>query len=151
VNKPFGEVGSTPTSCFNYIRERSIMDAENVSEFYYEQLKDTTNPALVLSRFFGSLFSRDYGRSEVILFNRLLKIYGRFTVYFSLLDMTSMTEINFDNIYGLISYFAKKRIEQKYGILVIETRSLDKEVGVLEKLIAKQKKVKLNVQELEND
>jgi hypothetical protein len=127
------------------------MDAENVSEFYYEQLKDTTNPALVLSRLFGALFNRDYGRSEVILFNRLLKIYGRFTVYFSLLDMTSMTEINFDNIYGLISYFAKKRIEQKYGILVIETRSLDKEVGTLEKLIAKQKKIKLNVQELEND
>jgi len=116
------------------------MEAENLAEFYYEKLHDTVNPALVLSQFYGNLFSKEYGRSEIIMFNRLLKLYGRFTIYFSLLDMHSMTEIRFENVYGLISYFAKKRLEQKYGVLSFYYKNLDREVTSIEKLIEKQRK-----------
>lgn len=125
------------------------MDGENLSEFYYEQLKTTTNPALVLGRFYEALFDRKYTRSEIITFNRLLKVYGRFMLYFSLLDMTSMPDINFDNIYGLISYFAKRRLEQKFGISMQEVKDLNKEATSLEKQIERQKRIKLNVQELD--
>jgi hypothetical protein len=126
------------------------MDGENLSEFYYEQLKDTTNPALVLCRFYDELFSKHHGKSEIIMFNRLLKLYGRFTVYFALLDVATMSEVNFDNgIFGLLSYMAKKRIEVKYGVNINEAKDLNREATSIEKLISKQKKVKLEAGKLD--
>jgi hypothetical protein len=124
--------------------------SENVADLYYERLSSSTNPGLVLAQFFGNVFDRRITRNEVILFNRLLKIYGRFVVYFSILDMSSMTEINFDSLYPLLSYFAKKRLDQKYGIVLVESQDLNKVALSLEKQIEKQKKQKLIIPELDN-
>jgi hypothetical protein len=88
--------------------ERMFMEAENLSEYFYEQLKDTGNPGLCLARFYGETFQRNIGKGEVILFNRMLRLYGRFTLYFSILDMSFMKDINHENIAPLLSYFCKK-------------------------------------------
>jgi hypothetical protein len=126
---------------------------ENAAEFFYEQLSTTTNPALVLSRFYGEVFDRQYGRSEVIMFNRLLKLYSKFTIYFSILDMTSMDNINFESgTFGLLSYFCKKRLEQKIGESTYNNLiDLEKEITKLEKLIEKQKTTKLKVRPLNEE
>jgi hypothetical protein len=125
--------------------------SENSADLYYERLSNSTNPGLVLAQFFGNVFDRTISRSEVILFNRLLKIYGRFIVYFTILDMSSMSELNFDNLYPLLSYFAKKRLDQKYGIIMVESQNLDKLANTYEKAIEKQKKTKLSIPELDNE
>jgi hypothetical protein len=125
---------------------------ENAAEFFYEQLSTTTNPALVLSRFYGEVFDREYSRSEVIMFNRLLRLYSKFTIYFSILDMTSMDNINFESgTFGLLSYFCKKRLEQKVGESSSNLKSLDKEVNQLEKEIEKQKHTKLKVRPINEE
>ncbi len=129
-----------------------VSSVENAAEFFYEQLSTTTNPALVLSRFYGEVFNREYGRPEVIMFNRLLRIYSKYTVYFSILDMSSMDNINFEaGTFGLLSYFCKKRIEQKFGIQVSNLINLDKDVDRLEKDIEKQKNIKLEARSLSEE
>jgi hypothetical protein len=123
--------------------------SENSAEFYYEKLVNSTNPGLVLAQFFGNIFDRPISRVEVILFNRLLKVYGRFVVYFSILDLTSMTDLDFNNLYGILSYFAKKRLDQKYGIVLVENNDLNKFASSIAKQIEKQKKEKLVIPELD--
>lgn len=122
---------------------------ENIVDLYYEKLHSTTNPGLVLAQFFGSVFDRTITRSEIILFNRLLKVYGRFIVFFTVLDMSSMNDINFDSLYPLLSYFAKKRLDQKFGVVMMESQDLNKVANSLEKQIEKQKKQKLVIPELD--
>lgn len=123
---------------------------ENSAEFYYEKLVNSTNPGLVLAQFFGNVFNRQISRTDVILFNRLLKIYGRFVVYFTILDLTSMTDLDFSkDLYGIFSYFAKKRLDQKYGIVMVESNDLNKVALSWGKAIEKQKKEKINIPEFE--
>lgn len=125
---------------------------ENAAEFFYEQLSTTTNAALVLSRFYGTVFEREYGRAEVIMFNRLLKLYSKFTIYFSILDMTSMDNINFEaGTFGLLSYFCKKRIEQKFGVQTSEIINLDKDIDRIEREIEKQKTRPLKVRPINEE
>jgi hypothetical protein len=123
---------------------------ENSAEVYYEKLVKSTNPGLILAQFFGNVFSRSIGKTEVILFNRLLRIYGRFVVYFSILDLTSMKELDFNqDLYGILSYFAKKRLDQKYGIVLVESNDLNRFATSVAKQIEKQKKEKLIIPELD--
>lgn len=125
---------------------------ENAAEFFYEQLSTTVNPALVLCRFYGTVFEREYGRSEVIMFNRLLKLYSKYTIYFSILDMSSMDNINFEaGTFGLLSYFCKKRIEQKFGVQVSNIINLDRDINRIEKDIEKQKHTKLKVRPINEE
>lgn len=122
---------------------------ENSAEFYYERLSTSTNPGLILAQFFGNTFDRSVGRADIMVFNRLLKLYGRFTVYFSILDMSSMSDVNFDNIYPLLSYFCKKRLDQKYGVIVMENQNLDKVAQSVAKQIEKQKNAKFVIPEID--
>ncbi len=126
---------------------------ENAAELFYEQLSTTTNPALVLSRFYGTVFEREYGRPEVIMFNRLLKLYSKFTIYFSILDMTSMDNINFEaGTFGLLSYFCKKRIEQKFGNASANSLvNLEKDIDRLLKNIDTMKNRHLEVRPLSEE
>ena len=118
---------------------------ENISEIYYEKLGTTTNPARDLTAFYGSIFEREVGRTEIILFNRLLKLYGRFTVFFAVLDMTSMDNVNFDKPFPLLAYFCKKRLESKNGSIMTDLLYLDNEVSKLERQIEKMKGHKLPI------
>lgn len=124
---------------------------ENTSEFYYERLTSSTNPGLVLAQFYGNTFSREITKSEIIIFNKLLRLYGRFVVYFSILDMSSMSDINFENIFPLLSFFCKKRLEQKYGITLVEGQDLNKVATNIEKQIEKQAKSKIVIKDLDNE
>ena len=126
---------------------------ENAAEFFWEQLSTTTNPALVLSRFYGEVFDKEYGRPEVIMFNRLLRLYSKFTIYLSILDMSSMDNINFEGgTFGLLNYFCKKRLEEKFGISTLpNSENLDKDIKQLEKEIEKQKHIKLKVRPIDEE
>lgn len=90
---------------------------ESLAEYYYEQLKTTTNPVATLVAFYQTIFDLDSINSDTYkMFARLYKIYGRDLVYYSLLDCLDMENIDFEkSISRLISYFAKKRLEEKYN------------------------------------
>jgi len=88
---------------------------ENMLDYYYERLeKDGSRPGNVITSFYGDLFSIKSGRKEIIMFNRLIKIYGRYITFFSVLDLTNVKSLNHGNLYGLLHAICKSRFEKSH-------------------------------------
>jgi hypothetical protein len=83
---------------------------ENVAEFYYEKLKDTTTPGKLLMKFYRDLLEKPVGVPEIILFNKLVKIFGKYTVFFSVLDLVNVETIT--SLYGILFSICKDRLEK---------------------------------------
>jgi hypothetical protein len=86
-----------------------------VAEFYLEQLKKDTNPVKVLVNFYSTLFDITDKTNLYRSFARLYKIYGAELLYFALLDCADLDNINFNSITRLISYFCKKRLNERFN------------------------------------
>jgi|MudIll2142460700_1097286.scaffolds.fasta_scaffold00002_116 hypothetical protein len=124
---------------------------EPLAEFYYNQLRETTNPVGTLVAFYRSLFDVDKAdESTYKMFARLYKIYGKELIYFALLDCADMENINFDSsIARLISYFAKKRLGDSTNFnLPVDLTFLVKQ---FEKNTEKVRKVKINLNPFEDE
>lgn len=117
-------------------------EMENQAEFYYEKLKNSTNPAQVLLEFFTEFVGKQGGRSEIIMFNKLLRMYGRFTVFFAIQDLTKYEHLE-GNLYPLVYTICKNRFEKAHEISFNAShQSLDKEIKALQKEIEKMSKHK---------
>jgi len=109
-------------------------EMENTVEFYYEKLKGTTNPGTVLAVWFGSLYSVDASKSIIIMCNRLIKVFGRFTVFFAILDMAGSYPELSENMYPLLYTICKRKFETAHSDSTIQSHeSLDKYVAEMEK------------------
>jgi len=89
--------------------------AENVSEYYYEKLNNSVSPGPILAALYGSLYGFTYTRAEIIMMNKLVKIFGRFTVFFSVLDMAGTYPERSDNQYPLLYKICKNKFERTHG------------------------------------
>lgn len=119
---------------------------ENSSEFYYEKLKNTTNPGPVLAALFGSLYDIVPTRSEIIMMNRLIKVFGRFTLFFSVLDMAGTYPDKVENPYPLLYTICKRKFEHSHSDSFIQSHeSLDKFLDGVEKELNILKKSKIKV------
>jgi hypothetical protein len=106
--------------------------AEGLADSYFEKLNSDTNPGATLAKFYSELFNLTYGVKTVVMFNRLVKLYGKTNVFFSILEIGDTADHT--NIYGLINYICKKRLEKS---------SSSTPVDLLEDtVIASEKKVK---------
>lgn len=113
---------------------------ENLAEYYYELLPQDTNPGVLLAKFFCRGMEIPITKSEIITFNRLIRLYGRTIVFFAILDVCGMTDVNTDNPFPLLAHFCKKRLEQKNpevynGAFV----NLDSKIGKLAEQVEAQK------------
>jgi len=123
---------------------------ENIAEYYYELLPKDTNPGLLLAKFFCQVMETTVSKSEIITFNRLVRLYGRSIPYFAVLDVAGMSNVNTENPFPLLAYFCKKRIEQKSpevngGAYV----NLDNKIEKLaEQVEAQKNRKKLKIKEL---
>lgn len=121
-------------------------EMENQAEFYYEKLKITTNPGQVLLEFFREMTSLVAGRAEIIMINRLIKMFGRFTVYFALMDLSKIEKLE-GNLYPLLYTICKNRFERIHNdtfspaheSLVREINLLEKEAEKIRKTASKMK------------
>src|SRR4030066_1739084 len=126
-----------------------MSEMENMAEFYYEKLKVTTNAGLDLAHFFKEVTGKDAGRSEIIMINRLVKFFGRFTVYFSILDLSKIDKLE-GNLYPLLYTICKSRFERVHnGEISPALQSLDREIASLEKQIDKIRGIKIKVPKAE--
>ena len=100
---------------------------ENVAELYYNKLRNTTNPGVVLANFFGALHDIQAGKREIIFCNRLLKIYGRFLVYFALLDTArnDFSDFNGGELYAYLEKVCRGRFENAYGTGATPSSTVD--------------------------
>lgn len=88
---------------------------EPLAEFYYEKIRVSDNPVPLFISFIRSLFSIDDVNYLYTAVPKLYKIYGKETLFFSLLDCADMDNLDTARMYGIISYFCKKRLEKKYS------------------------------------
>jgi hypothetical protein len=90
------------------------MVEENLVNVYKKQMEENINPGYILSLFYCELF--DLGKPGPVLIGtitRLVKLYGREIVFYSILDMTDMENLDHNNIIRLLSYFCKKHALQE--------------------------------------
>ena len=86
---------------------------ENISDLYYNKL-DSSSPGNVITTFYGALFDRKTTRREIIMFNKFIKLYGRYITFFSVMDMLNLKELDHSNLYGVMNYYCKKRFEKAH-------------------------------------
>jgi hypothetical protein len=119
------------------------LEETSLSEFYFEELNKSTNSVQVLVRFYKALFELEEVNKNIYQsFSRLVRIYGAKNVYFSLLDCSGMENLDLsDNLVRLISYFCKKRLEDRDTSIPIN--NLDKRVNEVMKEFDKKKRIKI--------
>ncbi len=123
-------------------------EMENQAEFFYEKLKVTTNAGQVLLEFFREMTNKDAGRSEIILINRLIKMFGRFTVYFAIMDLSKYKDKLEGDLYPLLYTICKSRFEKIHNDVSNPAyESLSREINLLEKEAERVRKAakKMNV------
>lgn len=120
-----------------------MVDIENISDLYYERISNTTNPGPVLARFMGELTNRSITKSHVIMMNKFVRNYGRFLVFFAVLDLADVQNLG-DNLYPLLSAICKRRFERKHSSsVVVQYEKLNREVSEIEKQISHMKNHKI--------
>lgn len=122
------------------------MEAENTSEFFYEKLKGSTNPGAVLAAHYCSLYSMEMSKNVVIMCNRLIKVFGRFTVFFSILDMAGSYPELVENPYPLLYTICKRKFETAHGdILIPSHESLDNLLSSIDKELKQIRKKNIKI------
>jgi hypothetical protein len=123
---------------------------ENLSELYFEKLKTTTNPGVVLASFYCALYDIETTRSEIIMCNRLLKVFGRFTVFSAIVDTAGSYPILQENVYPLIYSICKRRFETAHDDVIVQAREpLTKYINNMQKEAQLARKRKLKTRPLE--
>ena len=117
--------------------------SENIAELYYERLKTTTNVGATLAKFMCELIDREVNKSHVIQVNKLIRVFGRFNVYFSIIDLSNVRDLG-ENIYPLLYTICRSRFEKSHtSDTVVQFRKLTKEINEIDKSIEKAKRTKV--------
>lgn len=119
---------------------------ENSSELYYQKLENTTNPGAILAGMYCSLYNVEPTRSEIISMNRLIKVFGRFNVFFGILDMAGGYPDKVDNMYTLLFAICKRKFEAAHaGAFVNSYESLDRVIDKIQLEAEKLRKKKIKI------
>lgn len=118
---------------------------ENQAEYYYEKLKNAINSGQVLLQFYSEITGREAGRAEIIMINKLIKLFGRFIVYFSIMDLSRYDKLE-GEVYPLLYTICRSRFEKVHNdVFTGAYASLDRQVASLEKEIEKNRLKKINI------
>lgn len=96
-----------PTPYFERIKMESIFDK------YKDDLERGDRLNITLSRIYGEMFNQKAGQSTFAMFGKICKVYSKREILLALLDMYDMDNINHSNVYPLIVWFIKKRLDNK--------------------------------------
>ena len=115
---------------------------ESLADIYFSKLKTAPNPGVVLAQFYGTMHGIEVGRSEIIQFGRLVKLFGRTPVFFAVIDITKI-ETPKEFPFGLLFHICKTKLEKatQEDMALTSMYSLDRRIAELEKEIAKVKKI----------
>lgn len=107
---------------------------EGIAIKYYNLLNDNKekNGGILLSRMCGDLFFTSHDSTSIKMFNKLVNIYGRMIIYFSLLDLLDVRTLDTSKtLYPIINYLAKKRLEEmnKESTTYIDLNKVSEEIG----------------------
>lgn len=95
---------------------------ENLADYYYSQLGETTNPGVLLANMYSRIFDVGLERRHYIMFNKLVRLYGRFNTYFAILSVAELENVDHNQyLLPLFTSFIKKRYEKRTDIANIES------------------------------
>lgn len=115
-------------------------EMENQAEFVYEKLKTSTNPARVILDFYREITGKDI---SIMMVNKLLKLFGRFTLYFSVMELSKYEDKLDGNVYPLLYTICRSRFEKIHAESFSPSHeSLDKSITSLEKEIERVRKMR---------
>ncbi len=99
---------------------------ENLSEQFLDELNTTTNPSVVLTRFYCQLYALTGFKEYIKVFGKLVRAYSRKNIFLAILDTYDMDDFRPESPYALLTYFLKKRIESKVNpIKRIDVKQLE--------------------------
>ena len=125
---------------------------ENLADYYYQKINTTNKPGTELARFFCELFNKTVNVGDIKLFNRLVTAFGKYTVYFAILDMwTANPDQVLDHNWAALGYYCKRRLEKTNDSPINEDayKSLESFVKEKEKEAEKLKKANLKPRSLD--
>lgn len=128
------------------------MEDSSIATYYYQQLKDSTNKVKVLGIFCSKVFNVQDDKDVFSTMAKLYRIYGSELVFFSILDCIDVPNIDEGTIpYSLISYFAKRRLKNKFNFT--STENLQSLISKVDRLSKRKRKLKIPqpFEEEEND
>jgi len=109
---------------------------ENIVDSYYAKLGTTDNIGRLLADFYGEITSVTVTRNEVIMCNRLITIFGRFIVFFSILDLGKYQSEDIKGTpYPLLFAICKSRYERTSESSPASSTNLNKILADREKEI----------------
>lgn len=116
------------------------MNGEGLADLFYDKLRTSTNPGVTLAQFYSAITGKQVGRSEIIKFNMLVKIFGKSSPFFAILDVSRREDIN-DFPYGLLFKICKDRLESSLEaeITISSFSKLDRLISDTQKMIPKVK------------
>jgi len=116
---------------------------ENNSEYYLIKLKETETPGKILAEFYCSLYNIIPTKSETMMCNRLVKAFGRFNVFYSILKMSGTYPEKVEEPSPLLYAICLGRFEKEYDDSVMQAReSLLSYVNGIDRDIERVKKEK---------
>jgi hypothetical protein len=115
---------------------------EDLANDYIQKLEIADNPGSILTKFYSELFDLPYDVRMIGQFNKCVKLYGRFTVFMSLMDMYDIQDLNHQKIFSLIIYLCKKRFNMENSDAVSDMQD---EIKEHERRIKEVKKSKLEI------
>ncbi len=127
---------------------------ENLSDKYWNQLHKSQEPMRVLHSFYMELFDKEFSRKDVALFNKLLRIYGREEIFYTILDIHDMKKPNLYSPYNLFAAIIKNRLKKKRGVdSLLSSKDLTADLRKKSKAIEEQKRIKdtLKIPDITND
>lgn len=113
---------------------------ENKTEYYYEQLKDTITPGVTIADYYCKVYGIEKTKSETMMFNRLVGIFGRFVVFFSVSRMIGTYPEKQENVFPLLYTICSNRFEETHGEFTMQSReNLSKVIKDMQEQIAEQR------------
>lgn len=115
---------------------------EGIAELFFNMLKSSTNPGSILAQLYSSVIGLPIGKSEIIKLGHLVKIFGKTTVFFAIIDIGRKEDIT-SFPYGLLYKICTDKLESAFEaeITVGAYESLDKKITEALKLKGSMKKI----------
>jgi hypothetical protein len=88
------------------------LDQEGLATQYKKLMEESNTPGYFITMFYSLAFNITTDQKTIARFSNLVKLYGREVVFYSVLDLLDMENLDHTDIFRLVSYFCKKRISQ---------------------------------------
>lgn len=120
---------------------------ENIADHYYKLLKDTTKPGVELANMYNAIFDIKLERKHYMMFNKLVRLYGRFNVFSAMLVIAGKDDVNHkESLIPLFTWICKKGYESRTSSDNVESMKAGIEIiNGIEAKIKKLRKIKLRI------